>query len=473
MHKKSWIKLYRFFFSVPTLILFVFSIQGAQWVDTNGNVVTDSQAIAFSNIILYFIFFFPLNLFIRLGEHIYLNEPFGLMLEKPLFHLFDKNIIVSSKKKSTILILSRLLKFFNLDNWENGKYIGNIVPVLSEEEELLLSIKDYWSNCTYTYGTPPTKTTTFLEKQEFAKADILSCFTSAKNPDNFSEIRLLELGITNWNRYFYDLLLKDYIRKANALEILNKYTIAELKTMADSLGIKKTGKKAILAQNIFSHLIPDDIKRIEESAHLYILSKKGQHYVDSQEDYVLLGKYRNFNISLAEFNRHRMPDGIHRRNFYDTMFQVLCDRIFYYDCTKQYGALSIEHLHAFEIMMDEFENTEHNVPLDAALTHYIQYLYLQSCFPTQAHTYAVIPDSCHSPHASMPTISKRVYGLRDYKKFIDIGFCCTTYPPSFLTLDEFREYIDDIFDSSMFDPQKWNEKLLNRIILYSELINDN
>lgn len=380
------------------------------------------------------------------------------------------------------MIFDKILDYMNLNNWVDGKYHApnkntshntfsskHFSPMSVKEFNHLSVIKNYWESNPYTYASRSYREPSFAEIQEFAKAIVLSGFESARTPDSFSNNILFQLRITNWNNYFSVLFKDGYIRKANTLETLNSCTLQELKSTAEHLSIKKTGKKSELSQRIYDTLSNEQKKRILSSKNFFILTEKGTNYLLSQSDYVLLWKHKNYNISLSEFNDKRIPDGFHKRSFYDTMFQVLTERIFYYECSKSYDILSIEYLHVYEIMFEEFTKTDAAVPLDVALSYYIEYLYLMTCFPRFA-TFGANGIYAHNfDYIQLPKIPTDILKLSDYKGLINFNVIFSNKPPSFLYQEEFISYVNEIFDSSMFDSQKWNQKVQARLYYYSQL----
>lgn len=375
------------------------------------------------------------------------------------------------------MIFDKILNAFNMDNWEKNKnnqlqrnQHSQNASISFDEKQLLISIRSFWQTSTCDYYHRFYREPSFQEIQEFAKVDILSCFTKARTINNFSYSRLHQLGITNWHKYFSILLQDGYVRRANCLEILNSYTLADLKILADSFGLKKSGKKADLAQRICDSLSPDEGKDISCEEELFILTEKGREFLSYQEDYILLRRGRQkYDVSLSEFNDYRMPNGYEQRDFYDTIFQILCDRIFYYQCNKDYAILSVEHLRVFELLIDEQEHTHRNVPLDIALSHYIEYLYLLSCLPSTARyvTEGLCLHNIKSP--TLPNPHVYIYKLRTYKDYINYASIFANNPPSFFMPNEFIQYINDLFDSPIFDNEKWNQLLQNRLYNYSKL----
>lgn len=377
--------------------------------------------------------------------------------------------------------MSFMRKFLNLldmNNWENGKYSnpdsceisGHVSSNNSNYSCDILhfyKIKNYWSITPYRHTERKYRVSTAKEKKEYALIDILSCFSKgARNKNNFSPNLLQELGITNWNNYFNFLWNKGYLRNANINEILiEKYSLNDLKTIADSVGVKKNGKKAELVERIIPLLSEEQIAEIKTSPKLYTLSPKGEQVLCGNEDYMLLHKYR-YIVSLAEFNDNRMPDGIHKRNFYDTVFQVLSNQAFWQQSHKEFDLLSITYFRIYQLLMEEEKKTQHNVPHDVALNNYVEYLYLHTCqcyYMAMAVQSKIFPSNSISLLFTIPQIDAHVYKLANSESYINYDLIFCSNPPSLFTEDEFKTFIHEILTAPMFDIQNWNELLTKRV----------
>ena len=341
----------------------------------------------------------------------------------------------------------------------------------------VLEILHYWSQHHYSKNVYKYyRNASFTEKKKYALIDILSCFSSgARDLNNFSPIFLSKLGITNTNTYLKELISKGYIIKANLIETLvASYNSKDLKTIAESIGIKKSGKKYDLAQRIANELSFQQAEQVLDNNRKYIISEKGKYQIVGNEDYLPLHKYLDF-VSLAEFNDARIPEGgIHPRNFYDTMFQLLSNRKFFFECQGNFEDAGLMSLYLYNILIEELKKTTHNVPLNVILTNYVEYVYLYSCFCFHAHssleygTFFKFYREC-----SLPTPDKHLAMLADQEPYLNYDALFFNKPPSFFTHDEFIEYIHEMLFSPMFNKQKWDYKIQNRVKEYDSFIRMN
>ncbi len=369
------------------------------------------------------------------------------------------------------MFFNKILDFFKIENLykkesaqhQSGKLFSSSIA----SSDILYEIISYWEQHDLLTGEfVYHRNATFNEKKDFALISILSSFSKkARDPNYYSPLILNELGITNWNAYMQRLTSKGYIQKADIIEILDaQYKLPDLKIIADSLGIKKTGKKKELTQRIASSLSEDQIYNIRIDCDLYTLSDKGKQKLLGCEDYVSFYRYRH-SVSLAEFNDMRKPEGgRYIRDFYDTMFQIFSNRVFYYECNHNYARSGVESFNIYRIMIEEFKNTDHNVPLDVALVNYVQHLYDSLCYSMQVY-YSVKNGIC--PNSTLnyliPPPDKDLGIVADHECFINYDAIFVNRPPCFLKHDEFQSYVHELLTSPMFNQQKWSSIINQRV----------
>lgn len=347
--------------------------------------------------------------------------------------------------------ITKLLDSLRLGTFENAYYI-----------------KKFWESHGNNYAIRNYRSPSYKEIMEYATADILSCFEKPRNNESFSDFRLSRLNITNWYRFFEKLLSLGYIREADASETLGSYTLKELKIIADSIGIKKSGKKSELIERICNSLSKKELIQITQDENLFIISEKGKNYLSYHSDLALLSFHSAFDVSIAEFNDKRFVGG-RKRNFYDTMFQVLNEQKFFYQRHENFNTVSIICLRIYEIMVEEFERSEHNVPIDVMLTNYMECLYLHICFPWEAQEIADGGSLYNISCISLPTIKPSLEKFQDYKSLINFNAVFYNKPPGFMTKDNFIDMINEFFDTPMFDYSKWNNLLQSNFKKYMKL----
>lgn len=125
--------------------------------------------------------------------------------------------------------------------------------------------------------------------------------------------------------------------------------------------------------------------------------------------------------------------------------------------------MSIVCLHIYDIMFEEYQQTNHNVPIDILLENYITYLYLCTCLinETTILSQGIISYTCIE-HILMPRINASLANFQEFQKFINYNAVFVNKPPSFLKQEDF-------FNTSMLDYSKWDKLLQDNFTKYLKL----
>ncbi len=336
-----------------------------------------------------------------------------------------------------------------------------------KEKDFFRFIKKYWETSACGVELFPCRNPGLHELNEYAKADVLSCFMKPRTNEKLSDFRLSQLEITNWHIFFNELLHDGYIRYANSKEILSSYLLKDLKIIADSLGVKKSGRKAELVQRICESISKNELDDMLSGEIRFIIDEKGKEYLKINNDLAMLRAHTILDVSLSEFMDNRFIQG-RKRNFYDTMFQALSNQKRYYSFIKNYSAMSLTCLHIYEIMSEEYRKTEHSVPIDVLLLNCIEHLYIDTCLPWQAKhlSEGIVP---HVDCIFMPRIKTDLSDFYEYKELINFNVVFANKPPSFLKKEDFISFVNNFFETSIFDYSKWDELLRNNFKKYLKL----
>lgn len=158
-------------------------------------------------------------------------------------------------------------------------------------------------------------------------------------------------GIVNISKLHKWLYEQGYLRKANFHEAINLYNVTELKTILESIGLKKTGKKSDLVDRVANSI--DDVQKskIESQCEYLFITEKGRDFLDENKDYVMYHK-KSYSVTFEEFNKHRILQG-RKRQFYDTIFQALNEKAYTYQHKQWFSKLEMIYSNLSEALYDE------------------------------------------------------------------------------------------------------------------------
>ena len=158
-------------------------------------------------------------------------------------------------------------------------------------------------------------------------------------------------GLVNISKLHQWLYEQEYLRPALLSEALSLYKISELKTILESLGLKKGGNKSVLIDRIINGIDDDEKSRIVSQCKHLFLTEKGHIFLEENDDYVMYHK-KSYGVSFEEFKKHRFLQGRNRK-FYDTIFQSLSECAYIYQRKKNFSKLEMIYFHLSEVFYDE------------------------------------------------------------------------------------------------------------------------
>lgn len=174
------------------------------------------------------------------------------------------------------------------------------------------------------------------------------------------------MNISTLHRWLYE---EGYFRKANFREAINLYKVPELKTILESIGLKKTGKKADLIERVENN-IDDDLKSlIVSKCERLFVTEKGNDFLSENGDYYMWHR-KSYGVTFEEFNKHRILQG-RKRKFHDTIFNVLSQKAAEYQFKGYFSRLEMIYFWLGESLYDEGR-------YDLAIRYYIYRLYFST-----------------------------------------------------------------------------------------------
>lgn len=166
-----------------------------------------------------------------------------------------------------------------------------------------------------------------------------------RKKDEYARYFLYECGIRNPVTYHKELIAQGYFAPAPVIAILKTLKVAELKQLLAQMGKPATGKKEVLIERISESASKELIDQLCPDK-LYVLSEKGQQFLNEHKNYVLVHKHKtNWGIDWHEFDAHYRP-GL---SFYDVAWGIFNKRII---ADKNTFGRN-EYLHMYQLLAEE------------------------------------------------------------------------------------------------------------------------
>ena len=271
------------------------------------------------------------------------------------------------------------------------------------------------------------------------------------------------MNISTLHKWLYE---KGYFRKANFHEAINLYKVPELKTILDSIGLKKTGKKDDLIERIENN-IDDELKSlIVSNCDRLFVTEKGYDFLEENGDYYMWHR-KSYGVTFEEFNKHRILQG-RKRKFHDTIFNVLSQKAAEYQIKGYFSQLEMIYFWLGESLYDEGR-------YDLAIRYYIYRLYFSTNLASHPYFFnlqRIKDDGIEKQkwyiRAYKDTFNGhslgRIIELREYygEQILDIIYDLQILPYCIFDKMDMADAIYDLLNSERFDSEHYTNYICTR-----------
>ena len=360
------------------------------------------------------------------------------------------------------MLFDRILDFMNLDNRKKRKYCT--------EYPSLKSIKQFWKLHPQTYINASPENIDSEICLLYAKTLILWAFGNCsplRSSDGYPVYFRTECKLSNPRKLHINLINDGFLATPSAFEIFSKYKLADLKTIADSIGCKKGGSKAELVHRILDNIDAETLQTHIDYCTYYSLTPKGHAFLNANYDLVEFHRHIAYDISLVDFFKNRFA-GNKRRSFADNAFQILSSRVYTKILYHYYYMIEFDYMCLHEITLSEHR-------YDIALDCYLKSLYLKTCLIHEVGYFNHDWETSWEDFDSIIVLTTRTaadfINLSSFYTpvFVDNIYKDASMPPSFLSCSEFKNLINDMAEQTIFDYEKYNILLRNRLRKYAKL----
>ena len=174
--------------------------------------------------------------------------------------------------------------------------------------------------------------------------------TKVKKRNEYVGYLNYECGITNPDLYHKKLIDEGYYQKAKAEELLKQYKVSELKEILSNNNLSTKGKKDELISSIVLNV--KDIENIISSKEYYSLSDKGKKFLEDNDNYVCLHKYKDYQISLLDYYNATKNDK-YKRKFNDIAWQIFNERTLLFQKREEYMSARYNFFNMANLLMRE------------------------------------------------------------------------------------------------------------------------
>lgn len=105
------------------------------------------------------------------------------------------------------------------------------------------------------------------------------------------------------------LISEGYFEKSDLNHILINKTLVELKKIANETNIKVAGKKADIISQLCENMDDYNKQKMIKNSKLYMLSKKGNDFLNNYSDFIVLAENYMWNINMDDLKKYRNKYG--------------------------------------------------------------------------------------------------------------------------------------------------------------------
>lgn len=276
------------------------------------------------------------------------------------------------------------------------------------------------------------------------------------NEDDYPRYLTYDYNILDVPAFHKELLDKGYFCEASFKNIISYYKVNELKDLLISKEQKVTGLKKDdlinLAIDVFSK---KEKEEIEKESNLYELSNDGLEYLEKNKEFLTIVDFQKYGITYSLFMKYKnkLPQYCTLR---DVVWGIFNERLNYYSINKSYSSLRSVYLNMAQFLEEEKPNID-------VLYNYILCLYYDiNLTYNQEQILGDYLDKetlieCLDDRALANGIVTKIKEYSKYHddKIYDKLFKYEKLPFKFISDDEFKEMVFDIYNSSFFDEEKY------------------
>ena len=311
------------------------------------------------------------------------------------------------------------------------------------------------------------------QKDIYRKAIFLNSQRNSKikNNDQYPKYLFYNFEITNPQAYHQKMIDDNYLELSYINNSLYSLRLNELKNILETHSLPKNGKKAQLVERIVTNLSQEELDQINKKLSIYKLSDKGETFLKENSDYIALFQHQNWNITLEDYliTKRKIPFNC---SFNDVAWNIFNSRNIRYSSKKQYSSLRCNYFD-MSCLLEEEERYDESI-LFLLCTFYLDLsgvceisnrLQDIDLYPKQA-LLNMNAEYLSNFFMFAPGIINRLIKLKDYydETMLEEVYSRTNLPFTCCPDSLFKEIINDLFTSAIFEKEKYYDRLKSNFI---------
>lgn len=271
-------------------------------------------------------------------------------------------------------------------------------------------------------------------------------------------------------RKFHESLIEHgYFRKMELSEYLSTYKVNELKTILESIGQIKTGKKSDLIERIVNTLSDEEKRMLFTNSNYFLLSPKGEQFLNLHSDYIQLKKWTDGSITVQDYDSAKASLPF-KAGFYDILWCIYNNRQLEYCYHNRYPELIDTYLQMSNVLFIEKRYTE-------AIYYIVRSLYIELSGATEfKNIHIFLQDKTFTKQDLMELYlpSLPIYSINLFRQIqdnyndsvLDRVYTTTKIPFNITPHEDFINFIHEIISGKEFSEEFYQKNLRERYWIY-------
>lgn len=295
---------------------------------------------------------------------------------------------------------------------------------------------------------------------KYTKKQVIALFLDSinypcriKENNEYPRYMTYDFNILDVQKFHKEMLDAGFLCNAGFDDIIHRYRINELKDIAQKYNVEfNKSKKEKLIENLINNLSEEAKRKIVSDSRFYILSDKAIKYL---KEYKHLIKFYRCRDSLLSFTCEEYLEYANRfsksYSENDVFWGALNMQLIKYYSETSFGLYRNTYLSMGKFMLSENKK-------EKALYYFILVMWIDM---NQSYLQEKIIEGrtvCMEKDPIAPGVVKWIYENKDYysSDMIDKIYESQYLPVTIIDKTTFRNMIEDIFNSSIFDEDKYN-----------------
>lgn len=363
------------------------------------------------------------------------------------------------------------------------KKTANIV--IKSIEEKKINIVNQKSDVIF-YDIDPNEELVNYRKEKYNKEQVIALFLKSmsyrphkigkNNDDDYPRYLTYDYNILDVPSFHKELLDSGYFSEASFKDIISGYKVNELKSLLEAKGENIKGlKKEDLINLVVNVFNEEEQKKLEKDSNLYNLSKQGLDYLEKNKEFLTIVEFKKYGINYSLFMKYKnkLPQYVTLR---DVVWHIFNERLNYFSRTKNYSCLRGVYLNMAQFLEEEKPSVDVLYNYILCLYYDINLAYNQEQILNKYFDNETIIGFLDKKTLASGIITKiKEYASYHEDKIFDKLFSYEKLPYKFISDNDFKCMIFDIYNSSFFEEEKYINVVIEnakKIIKQNKKINN-